>query len=150
MTNKGVNFMKSRSQRSRRRRGFTLMEVLLVLAILIVLGATVTVGYQRIAKNARVDAARNQVKMLENAVNTYALAVGTPPTTQQGLAALIEAPSDLRNPAKWQGPYLEKALPNDPWDNPYQYEQQGGDQFRIWSMGPDGASGSEDDIANIQ
>ena len=141
--------MRSRSNR-RRARGFTLMEVLLVLAILIILGATVTLGYRQIQGNAKKDAARNQVNMLESAVNTYALSVGTVPTTQQGLTALIEAPSDLKNPAKWQGPYLAKALPNDPWDNPYQYEAQQGDQFRIWSMGPDGASGSEDDIANIQ
>jgi general secretion pathway protein G len=139
-----------RIRRRRRQRGFTLMEVLLVLAILIILGATVTVGYQQVSKSAKMDATRNQIKMLENAINTYALAVGTPPTTQQGLTALIEAPTDLKNPAKWQGPYLNKQLPNDPWDSPYQYEAQQGDQFRIWSMGPDGASGSEDDIANIQ
>jgi general secretion pathway protein G len=137
-------------RRRRRQRGFTLMEVLLVLAILIILGATVTVGYQQVSRSAKMDATRNQIKMLENAINTYALAVGTPPTTQQGLTALIEAPTDLKNPAKWQGPYLNKQLPNDPWDSPYQYEAQQGDQFRIWSMGPDGASGSEDDIANIQ
>lgn len=142
--------MKSRRIRVRSRGGFTLMEVLLVLAILIILGATVTLGYRQIQGNAKKDAARNQVNMLEAAVNAYALSVGTVPTTQQGLAALIEAPSDLKNPAKWQGPYLAKALPNDPWDNQYQYEAMQGEQFRIWSMGPDGASGSEDDIANIQ
>jgi len=141
--------MRSRSNR-RRPRGFTLMEVLLVLAILIILFATVTVGYRQIQKNAQKDLARTQVGAFESAVDMYALNVGTVPTTQQGLQALIEMPSELKNPAKWQGPYLKKQTPLDPWDNEYQYEALQGDQFRIWSMGPDQASGSEDDIANIQ
>jgi len=138
------------SRRFRRRRGFTLMEVLLVLAILVILGSLVGVGIMKMQKNANINAARAQVGMLESVVKAYAIDVGTCPTTQQGLTALAQAPSDLKNPAKWQGPYLDKQIGTDAWGNEYQYEQTGPDQFRIWSMGPDGASGSEDDIANVQ
>jgi len=135
--------MKSRRNR---RRGFTLMEVLLVLAILVVLGSMVTVGYMQIKRNADRDAAKGQIGLLENAVDLYALNVGTSPTTQQGLLALREAPSDLKNVAKWAGPYLKEELPIDPWGQPYQYEQISADQFKVWSNGPDGQQGSEDDI----
>jgi general secretion pathway protein G len=133
-------------RRHRRRRGFTLMEVLLVLAILVVLGSMVTVGYMQIKRNADRDAAKGQIGLLENAVDLYALNVGTCPTTQQGLLALREAPSDLKNVAKWAGPYLKEELPIDPWGQPYQYEQISADQFKVWSNGPDGQQGSEDDI----
>jgi general secretion pathway protein G len=137
-------------RRRKSRRGFTLMEVLLVLAILVILGSLVGVSIMRMQKNANVNAARSQVSFLEGVVKAYSIDIGTCPTTQQGLQALAAAPSDLKNPAKWQGPYLDKQIPLDPWGNDYQYEQTGPDQFRIWSMGPDSASGSEDDIANVQ
>ncbi|MCI0360428.1 MAG: type II secretion system major pseudopilin GspG [Planctomycetaceae bacterium] len=129
-----------------RRRGFTLMEVLLVLAILVVLGSMVTVGYLRLQVNANKDAARAQIGFLDDAIQNYALNIGSCPTTQQGLEALRVAPSDLRNPAKWAGPYLSQAIPPDPWGQPYQYEQISAEEFRIWSNGPDGQQGSEDDI----
>lgn len=128
------------------RRGFTLMEVLLVLAILVVLGSMVTVGYLRLQVNANKDAARSQIGFLEDAVQQYALNIGSCPTTQQGLEALRVAPSDLKNPAKWAGPYLAQAVPNDPWGQAYQYEQISLEEFRIWSNGPDGQQGSDDDI----
>jgi general secretion pathway protein G len=136
-------------RRHRRRHAFTLMEVLLVLAILVILGSFVTVGYVQLQKNANLDAARSQIKMLESGVDFYALAIGTPPSTEQGLQALIERPSDLKNPNKWAGPYLkENQLPLDPWGGNYQYEvldvQQG--TFKVWSNGPDGQQGSEDDV----
>jgi len=134
------------ARRPRRRRGFTLMEVLLVLAILVVLGSMVTVGYMQIQKNANKSAAQSQIGLLEGAVQFYALNVGTCPTTQQGLLALREAPSDLKNAAKWAGPYLAKELPIDPWGQPYQYEQISAEEFKIWSNGPDGQQGSEDDV----
>ena len=143
-------------KRRKSRRGFTLMEVLLVLAILVILGSLVGVSIMRMQRNANINTARSQVSMLEDVVNAYAIDIGSAPTTTQGLNALVAPPSDLKNPAKWQGPYLEKQLAPDPWGNEYMYEQtssasQGGtDQFRIWSIGPDGANGSEDDIANVQ
>jgi general secretion pathway protein G len=133
-------------KRRNARRGFTLMEVLLVLAILVVLGSMVTVGYMRLNINAQKDAARSQIGMLEEAVQHYALNIGSCPSTQQGLEALRVAPSDLKNQAKWAGPYLGQAVPNDPWGQPYQYEQVSAEECRIWSNGPDGQQGNEDDI----
>ena len=126
--------------RPRRTRGFTLMEILLVLAILVVLGAMVGVGYSRVQVNAMKSAARTQIGLLEDATKLYILDVGSPPSS---LDALLAAPSDLANPAKWQGPYLEKTtLPVDPWNNPYQYEvtDPTNGKFRIWSAGPPGAN----------
>jgi general secretion pathway protein G len=125
------------------------MEVLLVLAILVILGSLVTVGYMKVRTNAFRDAARNQIKNIDSAVMTYALAIGQCPTTEQGLEALRVAPSDLKNPRKWAGPYLGKQnepLPKDPWGNDYQYEATSTEDFKVWSMGPDQQTGTEDDV----
>ena len=122
-----------------------------MLAILVILGSLVGVGIMRMQKNANINAARSQVSMLEDVVKAYAIDIGTLPDDAAGSGTRwLTAPSDLKNPAKWQGPYLDKQIGIDPWGNEYQYEQTGPDQFRIWSMGPDSASGSEDDIANVQ
>ncbi|MEX2174375.1 MAG: type II secretion system major pseudopilin GspG [Pirellulaceae bacterium] len=138
-----------RRRNRRRRRGFTLMEVLLVLAILVVLGSLVTVGYFKIQQGAYADAAKNQIRAFDTAIQGYTLAIGTPPSTEQGLDALLNAPSDLRQVSKWRGPYLGKdTLPLDPWGNGYQYELIDASQatFRIWSNGPDNQAGTEDDV----
>jgi general secretion pathway protein G len=136
------------SRRPRRRRGFTLMEVLLVLAILVILGSLVTVSFVRMQATAYKNSAKSQVGMLEQAVKMYVLNVGSVPTQQEGLQALLVCPSELKDPTKWTGPYLDKQqLPNDPWNQPYQYEPLGADTFRIWSNGPDQASGTPDDIS---
>jgi len=127
-------------RRPRRHNAFTLMEILLVLAILVVLGAMVGVGYTRVQQNAMKNATRTQVNLLEEATKLYILDVGSPPSS---LDSLINPPPDLANPAKWQGPYLEKTtLPEDPWNQPYQYEvtDPTNGKFRIWSSGPPGAN----------
>jgi general secretion pathway protein G len=140
------------NRRSRRRsRGFTLMEVLLVLAILVILGSLVSVGYLQVQRNANKDSARTQIGLLEDAVNLYTLNVGSPPTALQGL---IERPGDIANPEKWSGPYLEKSkLPQDPWNHDYLYEtydSPDGMKFRISSAGPNGQPGDDDDIATAE
>jgi general secretion pathway protein G len=134
------------SSRRSRRRGFTLMEILLVLAILVVLASMVGLSYSRIQKSMYVSSARTQIGLLEDAVKAYQINVGSLPPT---LDALLVAPPELTNPTKWQGPYLEKIqLPVDPWNNPFQYEitDPANDKFRIWSNGPDQQPGSPDDI----
>jgi general secretion pathway protein G len=134
------------NSRRRRRRGFTLMEVLLVLAILVILASLVGVSYVRLQQQANINSARTQIGMLEEACNHYTLSVGSPPNT---LDDLLTMPGDLANPQKWVGPYLEKSqLPVDPWNNPYQYEvvDPATSKFRIYSMGPDRTPGSPDDI----
>src|SRR2546422_2236140 len=96
------------------------MEILLVLAILVVLGSMVGVGYVKIQQNAMKNSARAQLTLLEDAVKTYMIDVGSPPAR---LDYLLTPPPDLLNPLKWQGPYLDKqALPQEPWNQFYQYE----------------------------
>ena len=135
----------------RRSHGFTLMEVLLVLAILVILGSLVTAGFLQVQKNASKDSARAQIGLLEDAANFYTLNVGSPPTSLQGL---IERPTDIANPEKWAGPYLEKkTLPVDPWNHEYKYETyeaEDGMKFRIYSAGPNGQEGDDDDISTTE
>lgn len=137
----------SRRTRRKPRLAFTLMEILLVLAILVVLASMVGVGYVKIQQSALKNAAQTQVTLLEDAAKMYALQVGSPPNS---LDDLLIAPPDLPNPAKWSGPYLEKKeLPLDPWNQPYQYEivDPAEASFRIWSNGPDQQPGSADDVS---
>lgn len=139
--------MPKKTQR-RRRVGFTLMEVLLVLAILVILGSMVGIFFQGARKKALVQATTAQISMFEEMMEHYSLDVGSYPSTQQGLQALRTPPSDIANPQKWGGPYAKKDIPPDPWGNPYQYEQSG-EQFQISSWGPDGQEGTDDDIRVI-
>lgn len=136
---------RQRRRQVRRRGGFTLVEVLLVLAILVILGAMVGVGVVQVQRNANRNAAKAQIGMLDESVNMYRIDVGVFPNE---LIDLLEPPQDLRNPDKWSGPYLERdEIPLDPWQNDYQFANEG-DDFRIWSFGPDGADGGNDDIDN--
>ena len=138
--------------RSRRRpAGFTLIEVLLVMVILVTLAAFAVGAYSGIRKQANIDAAGVQIALFEDQLALYELGVRSYPTTDQRLEALRTAPADLVNPDSWAGPYLKKPVPLDPWDNPYQYESPGKhnpDSCDIWSFGPDGTDGTEDDIDN--
>jgi general secretion pathway protein G len=98
-------------------------------------------------KGAYEDLARSQLNMFKNQLEAFRLHVGSYPTTTQGLESLRTPPADLRNPAKWRGPYASGEIPPpDPWDNPYQYELVGPSQYRIFSFGADGAANTEDDI----
>ena len=138
--------MKRNFQRRPRRRGFTLLEVLLVLAILVILTSTVgffVIGAQR---RANIRAATVQINLIEKLLQDYHIDVGSFPTTEQGLGALTSAPAGASN--KWAGPYAEKAIPPDPWGNQYQYECTGSENFRIWSFGPDGQDGSGDEVSS--
>jgi general secretion pathway protein G len=138
-------------RRRRRRAGFTLIEVLLVLVILMILAGMAAIAYRPIQENAKVKAAHAQIGLFKTPLRAYDLDVGDFPSTQQGLAALREAPSDLADVNKWKGKYLEDPVPPDPWGNEYQYEYPGTheeDTPDIWSFGPDGLNGTEDDIGN--
>lgn len=142
----------TRRQRSR-RGGFTLMEVLLVLAILVILGSLVAMTFTNVLGDSDRKAARSQIGLFEPALNVYRLHMKEFPSASQGLNALRGAPSDARFANRWQGPYLEKEIPVDPWGNPYQYAYPGrnnADSFDIWSLGPDGQDGTEDDVGNWQ
>ena len=133
------------SRPARSRRAFTLMEILLALAILVILAGTGTLVYVRIQKQANVDAAKNQIHSFESCMEKYHLDVGAYPSSLQ----------DLRNPpanvAKWQGPYIDKEVLEDPWGRAYHYQVDGtGDGYELYSSGPDGVAGNADDIGHKQ
>ncbi|HID77773.1 MAG TPA: type II secretion system protein GspG [Planctomycetaceae bacterium] len=135
----------------RRRRAFTLVEVLLVLVILVIIGSLAVTAYGPIQRKANINAAKAQIESLESTLRFYRADLNDYPSTNQGLEALVQQPSDLADPGKWQGPYLESDVPLDPWGNPYQYEYPGRyseEKPDIWSFGPDGVNGTDDDIGN--
>lgn len=138
--------------RRQNRRGFTLMELLLVMAILLLLLGLVASRFVGTQKKATANAAQAQIRLFKGALDQYALDMNGYPTTEQGLGALQEAPSDVENADKWSGPYLEGELPKDPWQRDFQYAYpptKNTDDFPdVWSLGPDGEDGSEDDIGN--
>ncbi|MDE0816391.1 MAG: type II secretion system major pseudopilin GspG [Pirellulaceae bacterium] len=121
-------------QRRNDRIGFTLMEVLLVMAILVILGSVVVANFGQIFGDAKIDIAKTQLQTLSLPLTKFQFDTGTYPSNDAGLGALRIAPNDII-PEKWRGPYLPKELPADPWGNPYQYEQIDGG-YRIWSDGP--------------
>ncbi|MFH1269178.1 MAG: type II secretion system major pseudopilin GspG [Planctomycetota bacterium] len=141
----------ARKQR-RRRGGFTLIEVLLVLTILVIIASLAVVAYGPIQRSAYIKAADTQIKAFKTPLQAYRLDIGDFPSTSQGLEALLAAPSDLANQDKWFGPYLDsRVVPKDPWDNVYQYEYPSKNQELwpdIWSFGPDGQDGTDDDVGN--
>lgn len=135
------------SSRRRRRRGFTLMEVLLVLAILVVLGSLVGVSIFAMQRSSNVKLAQTQIGMLENSIKAYQIDIGTLPPS---LEALVAVPAELKNPAKWSGPYVDKGkLPVDPWGNAYTYEPSADiNGYVIKSAGPDQQPGTADDVVS--
>ena len=135
------------------RCGFTLIEVLLVLAILGVIAAMVVPQLLGRQKKANIDATRLSITGLEQALDLYSVDhSGEYPTTAEGLESLLVQPN---NDEKWNGPYLkqEAEVPKDPWGRPLQYEYPGqhhnqGSKPDISSGGPDKAFGTPDDITN--
>ena len=131
--------------------GFTLLEMLVVMVIIGMLAAFIGPKLFGNVEKAAVTAATAQVKSLRGTVETFRLDVGRYPTAQEGLAVLNKAPSDAPAAARWRGPYLDDALPLDPWKNAYQYSLPGanGQPFALYSYGNDGKRGGEGDAADI-
>ena len=127
--------------------GFTLIELLVVLVILGLLIGYVGPKYFAQLGKSEVKVARAQISSFSKALDQYRLDVGRYPTTEQGLAALIAKPA---SESKWEGPYLEKSVPKDPWDRVYQYKNPGehGD-YDLFSLGKDGAAGGTGDNVDI-
>jgi general secretion pathway protein G len=132
-----------------RRGGFTLMEVLLVLAILVILSTLVVTNFAQVFASSKVKAARAQISAFQTQLDIYQLDIGAYPSSQQGLQALREPPAGLADPSKWNGPYAQKDIPLDPWQNQYIYEQIGPTQYQLYSPGPDGQPGTTDDVGTV-
>ncbi|HSV69563.1 MAG TPA: type II secretion system major pseudopilin GspG [Methylibium sp.] len=132
----------------RRPRGFTLIELMVVLVIIGVLAALIVPNVLDRADDARVTAARTDVNNLMQSLKLYRLDNQRYPTSVQGLQALVAKPTESPVPPNWK-PYLEK-LPNDPWGRPYQYANPGvkGD-IDVFSYGADGQAGGESKDADV-
>jgi general secretion pathway protein G len=137
----------------RDQRGFTLLEILIVITILGILASLVAVKLMDRPGEARVLKAQMDIQALETALKLYKLDNAFYPTTEQGLMALVERPTTGRIPANWrEGGYLEKAvLPRDPWGNDYLYLSPGvyNRDFDLWSYGADGEEGGEGEDADV-
>jgi len=136
-------------QPPRRSAGFTLFELLVVMLIIGLLASYVGPRYFSQVGKSEVKATRAQMDAFEKALEQYRLDTGHFPTTEQGLGALFARPN---NEPKWQGPYLKKAPPTDPWGTAYLYKAPGDHgEFDLQSLGKDrrpGGNGEDADITN--
>jgi general secretion pathway protein G len=134
----------------RRERGFTLLELLVVLAILGLLIGLVAPAALRQLGSAKEKVAHQSIERLASVLDIYKLDVGTYPSTDQGLQALIEQPSGVEH---WSGPYLKgDRIPEDPWGHPFLYRmpsERPGHDYDLYSLGPTGKSGGTGDDAEI-
>lgn len=136
------------AQSRRRGDGFTLLELLVVIVIIGLLAAYVGPKYFSQLGKSQVTIARAQIEAFEKSLDTYRLDVGRYPTSEEGLAALMTAPPAVA--AKWNGPYLKKGIPQDPWGHPYQYRAPGTKaEYEVISTGRDGQPGGAGEDADV-
>ncbi len=134
------------------RRGFTLIEILVVIAVLAMLAALVAPNVFQHVGTAKDATARSQIELLGAALDAYRLDNGRYPTTEQGLNALQVEPSLQPLPSNWRGPYLRKDVPLDPWGAPFVYLSPGEVNPRgydLVSLGADGEPGGEGEDVDI-
>lgn len=133
----------NRLARLRREEGYTLTELLVVLAILAFLAAIATPAVLKYLDSAKFSTAKTEIANISAGLDLFKYDVGRYPTTQEGLEALMKAPQGVED---WNGPYLKKnATLNDPWKHPYKYRSPGehGD-YDLYSYGPDGDKAGSD------
>jgi general secretion pathway protein G len=148
--------MKRLALRIRRRmsddRGFTLMELLIVMAVLVILASVVIPRFAGRTEDARRSKAVSDLENIGVALDMYEADNGTYPTTEQGVDALFEPPQSDPAPTNWNGPYLKKRVTNDPWGFPYHYVSPGDmnpDSYDLASFGRDGQEGGVGKDADI-
>ena len=140
-----------KSVNRRRRDGFTLIEVLVVIIVIAILATLVGPSLFRNVGDARTATARTQIETFGTALDAYRLDNGTYPTTAQGLDALWQKPT-IDPPSNWRSPYLRKAVPKDPWGREYVYVAPGRvnpEGYDLLSYGADGKAGGEGENADI-
>ena len=133
---------------ARAQRGFTLIEILVVVVIVGILGAIIVPNLLGRPDQARVTAAQSDIRSLANALDIYRLDNYVYPSTEQGLEALVNKPAGFPEPKNYSPDGYIKALPTDPWGSPYIYERDG-DVFALFSLGADGQEGGEGLNADI-
>lgn len=131
--------------------GFTLLEMIVVLVIIGLIMGLVGPRLFRQADKAKVQTAQTQIKMLSGSLQTMRLDISRFPTAEEGLALLTQRPAEERTAQSWAGPYLDEAVPMDPWNNPYQYApaSSGDRPFTLYSFGADGKPGGEGFDADV-
>jgi general secretion pathway protein G len=133
-----------RGRGRRRQAAFSLIELLLVLVILAVLAAVIVPKFTNRSEQARLTAAKTDISMLETALDSFEIDNGRFPTTEEGLDALVRAPSSLPD---WKGPYIKRGSPLDPWGQAYVYRYPGTNNengYDLSSLGPDKREGNDD------
>ncbi len=141
---------KQEKQKRKNQKGFTLVEIMIVLALVVMLGSYAGVKLIGMFNKGKQDIARTQIAGFGQALQAYYLSHSYYPTSTQGLQALISRPSVGKVPENYpEGGYLgKKELPKDPWGNEYRYVCEDGQNFTIKSNGPDGQPDSQDDISS--
>ncbi|MBU3071518.1 type II secretion system major pseudopilin GspG [Aestuariicella sp. G3-2] len=132
------------------QRGFTLIEIMVVVVILGILAALVAPNILGRTGEARITAAQSDINSISNALDLYKLDNHAYPSTDQGLEALVSKPSGYPEPANWNPEGYLKNLPKDPWGNDYQYLSPGSERaYDLYSLGADKREGGEGDNADI-
>lgn len=129
--------------------GFTLLEMLVVITVIAVLAGVVAPMVFRNVGDAKLAAARAQIQIFELALDAYRLDTDHYPASEDGLSALVQAPSAVSG--RWRGPYLKRGVPLDPWGNPYVYRGPGNgeDRYEVASLGRDGRTGGTGEDADV-
>jgi general secretion pathway protein G len=131
----------------RKTRGFTLLELLVVIVIIGLLAGYVAPRYFSQVGRSEIQVAKAQIESLEKALDQYRLDTRRYPSTEEGLQALVSKPESA---AGWSGPYLKKAVPVDPWGRPYAYHTPGQKgEYEVFTYGRDGKPGGTGDDADI-
>src|ERR1700722_19291814 len=141
-----------RERRTGSRQGFTLIELIVVIAIIATLAAVVAPAVFRNVGDAKTSAAKSQIEVFALALNAYRLDNDVFPTTDQGLVALRTLPATGDLPRNWRGPYLSKVVPLDPWGRPYVYVSPGTvnlESYDLYTLGRDGKPGGDGEDADI-